>query len=150
MRRMDGATSGQRESMITADTGHLDLADAWIASDPHARWRSAMGLGPALGTRRSGTSVLEVPPGHCLPRHVDTAEETIVVLRGTAEVHVGDEAAEVPAGGMALVPEAVPHEVRNAGRQTLRFLALYASTDVTTRYEDEVQPDGSSERRPLD
>jgi hypothetical protein len=36
---------------------------------------------------------------------------------------------------------------RNAGDEMLRFAAVYASPHVVTRYEQEVQPDGSRERR---
>jgi quercetin dioxygenase-like cupin family protein len=122
-----------------------DLSDAWIDGDATARWRSAAG---ATGDG-SGTSLLEVPPGCRLPRHTDSAEETIVVVDGVAAVTVGDEQGEVPAGGVALVPECVPHEVRNAGDQPLRFVALYASTDVVTTYEQPIQPGGDRKREPL-
>jgi oxalate decarboxylase/phosphoglucose isomerase-like protein (cupin superfamily) len=47
---------------------------------------------------------------------------------------------------VAVVPEGVPHQVRNTGATALRFVAVYASPDVVTRYDDEVQPDGSRER----
>lgn len=69
-----------------------------------------------------------------------------MVLSGTAEVQVGEERAMVPAGGLALVPKEVPHEVPNAGQDALSFAAIYAEGDVVTRYEREVQPDGSAER----
>lgn len=88
-------------------------------------------------------------PGHRLPRHTDSAEETIVVVSGRAAVTVGDETTEVGAGEIALVPERTPHEVRNAGTEPLRFVAVYAGNDVTTTYEAPVQPDGEKERRPL-
>jgi quercetin dioxygenase-like cupin family protein len=126
-----------------------ELSEAWIEGDATARWRSASGHGADDGARASGSSVLEVEPGCRLPRHTDSAEETIVVVAGTAAVSVGEETADVPAGGVALVPECVPHEVRNAGSETLRFVAVYASTDVTTTYEDDVQPDGGRERDPI-
>jgi quercetin dioxygenase-like cupin family protein len=126
-----------------------DLADAWIDGDETARWRSATGLGPSEGTLASGSSVLEVEAGHRLPWHTDSAEETIAVVSGRARVTVGDETAEIEAGGLALVPAGVLHEVRNAGHETLRFVAFYAGTDVVTRYQEPVQPDGSRERRPL-
>jgi quercetin dioxygenase-like cupin family protein len=122
-----------------------DLADAWIEGDPGARWRSGSGHKGAA----SGSSVLEVEPGCRLPRHTDSAEETIVVIAGRASVTVGDETSEVEAGEVALVPECVPHEVRNAGDSTLRFVAVYASDDVTTTYEAPAQPDGERERQPL-
>jgi quercetin dioxygenase-like cupin family protein len=126
-----------------------ELADAWIDGDPSARWRSAPGLGPDRGARASGSSLLEVGAGCRLPRHTDSAEETIVVVSGAARVVVGEESAVVPAGGVALVPECVPHEVLNDGDEPLRFVAVYAGTDVTSTYEEPVQPDGERERRPL-
>ena len=122
-----------------------ELSDAWIEGDEGARWRSTQG---AVG-QSSGTSLLEVPPGCRLPRHTDSAEETIVVVDGVASVIVGDEHAEIPAGGVALVPRHVPHEVRNAGDPPLRFVALYASTDVVTTYEQPIQPGGDRKREPL-
>ena len=126
-----------------------DLSDSWIEGDPSARWRTAALHGPGTGAKASGSSVLEVDRGCRLPRHTDSAEEAIVVVSGTASVTVGEESGEVPAGGLALVPECVPHEVRNGGEGTLRFLAVYAGTDVTTTYEAEVQPDGGREREPV-
>jgi mannose-6-phosphate isomerase-like protein (cupin superfamily) len=122
-----------------------EFADAWIEGEESARWRSAAGHTGAA----SGSSLLEVDPGRRLPRHTDSAEETIVVVSGSAAVTVGEETAEVGAGEVALVPECVPHEVRNAGEEPLRFVAVYAANDVTTTYEEPVQPDGERERRPL-
>jgi mannose-6-phosphate isomerase-like protein (cupin superfamily) len=93
--------------------------------------------------------VLEVDPGCMVPRHTDSAEELIVVVSGSATVTVGDETATAPSGATALVPACVPHEVRNTGEQILRFWAVYASPEVTTTYEEPVQPDGGRERSPV-
>ena len=132
--------------MLALSLDDLDFADAWLEGDESARWRSASGHSPSNGAASSGSSVLEVRPGCKLPTHTDSAEETIVVLAGTAEVQVEDETAQVPAGGLALVPKDVPHEVRNAGDDVLRFAAVYAEPDVVTTYREPVQPDGSRER----
>jgi oxalate decarboxylase/phosphoglucose isomerase-like protein (cupin superfamily) len=59
---------------------------------------------------------------------------------------VSGDRAQVAAGGLAVVPKDVPHEVRNAGDGPLTFVAVYAEPDVVTRYEHPVQPDGSRER----
>lgn len=126
-----------------------ELTDAWVKGEESARWRSAGALGPSTGAASSGCSVLEVDAGCRLPWHTDSAEETIVVLSGTAHVSVGDEAAEASAGGLVLVPAGVPHEVRSVGDDVLRFVAFYAGTDVTTRYRQPVEPDGSTERSPV-
>lgn len=136
--------------MWSLSPGGLEFSDAWIEGDPSARWRSVSGHGPSKGASASGSSVLEVEEGCLLPRHTDSAEETIVVLAGRAEVVLDGERAEVEAAGMALVPKDVPHMVRNAGSGTLRFAAIYADTDVVTRYEEEVQPDGDRERSPFE
>jgi quercetin dioxygenase-like cupin family protein len=132
--------------MIRLAPADLEFSDAYVEGDDTARWRSASGHSPSTGSRASGSSVIEVPEGCRLPRHTDSAEETIVVLAGAAEVHVGDESATVQAGGIAVVEQDVPHEVRNADGAPLRFVAVYAAPDVVTRYEQEVQPDGSRER----
>ena len=135
--------------MVTAAFATEELAEAWIDGDATARWRSAAGHGPDRGAVGSGSSLLEVAAGCRLPRHTDSAEETIVVVEGAAAVTIGTERAVVPAGGVALVPPDVPHEIANAGTEALRFVAVYADTDVVTTYAAEVQPDGSRERRPL-
>jgi quercetin dioxygenase-like cupin family protein len=119
------------------------MQDAWVEGDATARWRSTQGPSGAS----SGTSVLEVPPGRRLPRHTDSAEETVVVLRGTAEVEVDGEVRLVEAGDAAIVPADVPHEVRSIGSRTLRFLAVYAAPEVTSFYERPVAPDGDRERQ---
>jgi quercetin dioxygenase-like cupin family protein len=128
--------------VVGADT---ELEPAWIEGDQAARWRSGSGHRGAA----SGSSLLEIPAGCRLPRHTDSAEEVIVVLSGSAEVEVGGETARVQSGELALVPCDVPHEIRNAGDAPLRFAALYAGTDVVTRYEAPVQPGGERERHPL-
>lgn len=135
--------------MILRSAGELELPDSWVEGDDSARWRSGAALTPSGGARSSGAVLLEIEPGCRLERHRDSAEETIVVLDGEAQVAVGEEDGGIPRGGLALIPADVPHEASNSGSATLRFVALYASADVVTRYEREVQPDGTGERDPL-
>ncbi len=135
--------------MFTQSPEASEFSDAWIEGDETARWRSATGHGPGVGASSSGSSFLELAPGCRLPRHTDSAEETIVVLAGTARAIVGDESADLEHGVIALVPADVPHEVHNSGDETLRFVALYAAADVTTTYEKPVQPSGERERDPV-
>jgi quercetin dioxygenase-like cupin family protein len=142
-RRKDGTVAERFAQSLEGS----DFQEAWIDGDASARWRSASGHGPDVGASASGSSLLEVEPGKRLPRHTDSAEETIVVVDGTASVILGEEPDELDAGGVALIPKGVPHEVRNAGDEPLRFVAVYAAPDVVTTYEEEVQPDGSRERQ---
>jgi quercetin dioxygenase-like cupin family protein len=135
--------------VFSTSPSELEFSDAWIEGDDSKRWRSAAAHGPGAGATASGSSVLEVEPGCGLGRHTDSAEEAIVVLTGRAEIRIGDESATVSAGGMAIVPKDVPHEVRNSGDELLRFAAIYAEPEVVTTYEDDVQPDGGRERNPV-
>ena len=138
--------SGKRGAVQAWKPGDHELAEAWIEGDETARWSSASVHGAGSGADRSGSSILEVPPGNRLPRHTDSAEETIVVLSGAATIAVDGEEAELPAGGIAVVPEGSAHEVRNPGKTPLRFAAIYAEAEVTTTYERPVAPDGERER----
>jgi mannose-6-phosphate isomerase-like protein (cupin superfamily) len=126
-----------------------ELSEAWIDGDQTARWRSAPVHGPATGATASGSSRLQVEPGCRLPRHTDSAEETIVVVAGRARVTIGDDSAELGAGGIAVVGACVPHEVESTGEEPLRFLAVYASPNVVTTYEQDIQPAGRRERTPV-
>ena len=135
--------------MFSQSPEAAELSEAWIEGDERRRWRSGSGHSAETGARASGSSILEVEPGCLLARHTDSAEEVIVVASGVATVIVGDETATARQGAIALVPAGVPHEVHNAGSGVLRFWAIYASTDVTTTYEEPVQPDGERERDPL-
>jgi len=126
-----------------------ELSDAWIDGDETARWRSGTAHGPDQGAVGTGSSLLEVDAGCRLPRHTDSAEEVVIVLVGAARAVVGEEERSAARGELVLIPADVPHEVHNDGDGTLRFLALYAGTDVVTTYEQPVQPGGESQRRPL-
>jgi quercetin dioxygenase-like cupin family protein len=119
-----------------------ELQDSWIESDERARWRTMSGH----AGQASGSALLEVPPGCQLPRHTDSAEETIVVVSGKAKVTIGEESEEIGAGEAALVPQDVPHHVDSLGDTSLRFVALYAAPEVVTSYGEEVQPDGERSR----
>jgi quercetin dioxygenase-like cupin family protein len=132
--------------MIALGASDLEFSEAYVDGDDTARWESAAGHSPSTGSRASGSSVIRVPGGCRLPRHTDSAEETIVVVQGEAEVEAGGAPSRLSAGGLALVPKDVPHEVRNPGDEPLTFVAVYAAPDVVTRYEQVVQPDGSRER----
>jgi quercetin dioxygenase-like cupin family protein len=138
-------TSGDETPMITISFPSEELEDSWIDGTETARWRTASGH----AGNASGSSFLEIDSGFQLPPHTDSAEEVIVVLSGEAQVTVGDAQQTIPAGGIGVVPADVRHSVDSVGGETLRFVALYASPDVTTTYESPVQPDGEREREPF-
>src|SRR5687768_6684349 len=102
------------------NVAHMEgLEEQWVEGRPELRWRSTLGTTPGDGAQASSTSLLEVEPGCALPRHTDSAEEQVVVVAGAAEVEVGGKTGRVEAGGVALVPKDVPHQVRSVGEKPL-------------------------------
>jgi quercetin dioxygenase-like cupin family protein len=63
---------------------------------------------------------------HAHPRE----EEAIYVLQGTANMSIGGEEVVVPAGAIVKFPAAVPHDVRNLGRDRLVIMFLKVNPKV--------------------
>jgi quercetin dioxygenase-like cupin family protein len=63
---------------------------------------------------------------HSHPRE----EEAIFVLQGTANMNVGGEEVEVPAGSIVKFPSNVPHDVRNLGRERCVIMFLKVNPKV--------------------
>jgi quercetin dioxygenase-like cupin family protein len=63
---------------------------------------------------------------HSHPRE----EEAIFVLQGTANMSVGGEEVEVPAGSIVKFPSNVPHDVRNLGRERCVIIFLKVNPKV--------------------
>ena len=95
---------------------------------PH-EWLCRPGL-----TQAEGLLLVRVhmPPGqaHKFHRHPEM-EEIIYVLSGTAEQWVDRERRTLTAGQSAHIPPDVVHGTYNAGRDTLRFLAILSPAKVS-------------------
>jgi hypothetical protein len=55
---------------------------------------------------------------------------------------VGDESAILEGGSLAVVPALVPHDLRNAGEQTLKVLGFFPSNVIRTVFDEPLQPFG--------
>jgi quercetin dioxygenase-like cupin family protein len=69
--------------------------------------------------------VVNCPPGFGPKRHRHPYEETIIVLDGAVEVTIGDEAAAVTAGQVAIVPPGTWHLFRNEGDTVARLVNIH-------------------------
>jgi quercetin dioxygenase-like cupin family protein len=63
-------------------------------------------------------------PGGGMPNHTNTVEHEQYVLRGQADICVGDETFRVQAGDVVLIPQGVPHWYRNVGEENFEFLCI--------------------------
>ena len=75
------------------------------------------------GCRNLSLAEATLQPGQTTAAHRHPqAEEIYCFLRGTGYLRIGDEAREVTAGDMALIPADTVHECRNTGGSPLVFL----------------------------
>ena len=108
--------------------------EAHIAITPRGSYRS--GLEKHLKETRDHADRLERRMGE-----LGASRNVIQMGIGVVESLIG-QALALSKGPLDLVRG-------SGGEETLRFFAVYAAADVISRYEEEVQPGGSRERRPV-
>jgi quercetin dioxygenase-like cupin family protein len=129
--------------MIAVQTQDAPLMEFGHAGDPATRGRGGFPVYRDTGTASTAVVYFELEPGHRLGRHVDSAEEVLVILAGTAEAVVGEERAAADAGALVVVPAMVPHEVINTGDETLRVAGVFASNTVVSIFDEEIEGAGT-------
>lgn len=75
--------------------------------------------GPNFAMRR-----FVMQPGGGMPNHTNTVEHEQYVLRGRANIGIGDEVFDVHAGDVVFIPEGVPHWYQNIGEENFEFLCM--------------------------
>ena len=100
---------------------------------------------PFINWSRTGDSVLgvvyfELEPGYALGTHTDSAEEVLLILQSAVEVTVGEARCRIAAGDLAVVPELVPHNVRNVGTATAKVVGFFPSGHVTATFDEAFLP----------
>lgn len=130
--------------MLTASTPGLDLADAWLDTDPRKRIRVAFPVSRATGAEHTAVVYFEVAPGDRLGTHTDSAEEILYIVSGEGEAELGDERGPVRAGDLAVIPAMVPHAVVNTGDEPLKVVGFFCESEITSEFEAPLQPMGST------
>jgi quercetin dioxygenase-like cupin family protein len=129
--------------MHTVQTRELDLAPARHRDDEANVVRAAWPVHRGTGARGTAAVYFELDRGMRLGRHTDSAEEVLVVLAGEVDVVVADERRRLTAGGIAVVPAEVPHDVVGAGSGTARVTGVFPSNTIVSVFDDEWVPYGT-------
>lgn len=122
----------------------------WQEDDEHARLRGYFPLSP--GTPNAGELAgegltvvsMEIEPGNYLPTHWDSSEELLLVTAGAVEATVGEGTVALSAGECTLVPEMLPHGLRNVGEETARVVGVFPSSELTATFEKPLEPFGTN------
>ena len=128
--------------MYTANLNTLDLFEAWYEHDPHMRLKVNFPFSKATGNASSAVVYFEIEPGHYLGTHTDSAEEIVLLLSGTVEASLGDEHGTLTAGQAVLIPDMIPHGIRNVGAEKARCVGFFASATLVSTFDQIVMPLG--------
>jgi quercetin dioxygenase-like cupin family protein len=128
--------------MLAVQTDELELMEGWSENDSTRRARFNFPIFNLTGALNTAVVYFEVDPGQHLGMHTDSAEEVLYIVSGTAEAIVGDESGEIGSGSLALVPAMVPHDIVNAGDETVRVIGFFSSSTVVSVFDDPFAPIG--------
>ena len=123
--------------MTTVNLNELELTEFVGSKNPKQHCRATFPMLGAHGTKKSATVLIELAPGDHLGRHTDSAEELLLILEGNVEVSVGDETGPAGKGTIALVPEMVPHDIKNTGNTTARIIGFFGGANNIVATFDE-------------
>lgn len=131
--------------MITADLNQLELNEFIAPDKPGQRCKATFPMLGAHGTQSSATVYVELDPQEELGTHTDSAEEILLILEGTVEATVGEESQIATKGQLVLVPQMVPHNVKNAGNVPVKFIGFFGGANhIVATFEQVWLPTGSN------
>ncbi len=117
------------KKMTTVNLNNLELNEFIARDDSTQHCLATFPLVGAHGSKKIATVYFELLPGECLGSHIDSAEELLVILSGDVEITIGGETAQASASTVALVPEQVPHDIRNIGTSKVRVLGVFGGVN---------------------
>ena len=130
--------------MITTNLNKLDLNEISSVEDSKQHCKVTFPLLDAHGTKSSSTVYFELEPGDNVGRHSDSAEELLLIVEGDVEVTIGDENMKAEAGNIALVPQMVPHDVKNTGQSNAKVLGFFGGANhIVATFDKGWMPDGN-------
>ncbi|MFQ5538427.1 MAG: cupin domain-containing protein [Gemmatimonadota bacterium] len=102
---------------------HADEVPAEVVQAGTATRRQVL-IGPEEGPHFALRRFI-MEPGGGMPLHTNAVEHEQYVLRGSAEVRIGDEVHHVKAGDVVFIPGGVPHSYRaDEGGEPFEFLCV--------------------------
>lgn len=127
--------------MTTTNINTIELNEFIGKNDKKQHCRATFPLIGAHGSKKLATVYFELEPGDHLGRHTDSAEELLIVMEGKVEATVGMETRIAEKGGLVLVPQMVPHNVRNIGSVKAKVLGIFGGTNnIVATFDEAMLP----------
>lgn len=86
-------------------------------------------LGPNFAMRQ-----FSIKPNGFMPLHTNQVEHEQYVLRGRAQLELGDEKVVVQAGEVVFIPAGLQHSYTNLGMEPFEFLCLVPNVEDRTEF----------------
>jgi quercetin dioxygenase-like cupin family protein len=115
--------------MIRTELNKLELNEFIAKNNPKQRCKATFPMFAAHGTKQSATVYFELDPGDELGTHTDSTEEILLIIEGSVEATVGGEKSTASQGDLLLVPEMVPHNFRNIGKESAKVLGFFGGAN---------------------
>lgn len=144
-------TGTEDRRLQPVDAFRSDGTDVWHEDDDRTRVRGFFPLTPGMphASDVAGSDLtivcMEIDPDHYLPIHRDDTEELFLVTAGAIEATIGEETIELGTEECAVIPENVPHRVRNDGDEVARAVSFFPSTELSATFEKPLMPFGEAE-----
>jgi quercetin dioxygenase-like cupin family protein len=133
--------ASKSKTMVQVNLNELELQEFTGVENPLQQCRATFPLFGAQGTQQLATVYFELEPGRELGRHIDSAEELLVVLEGELEAEVNGHLSSARAGDIILVPERETHNLRNKGNGRARVLGVFGGANqIVAEFEQSWLP----------
>ncbi len=131
--------------MTTVNLTEIELNEFVGKEDKKQHCKATFPLVGAHGSKKLATVYFELQPGDNLGRHTDSAEELLIILDGKVEALVGGEKKKAQKGALVLIPEMVPHDLKNIGETTAKVLGVFGgANNIVATFDNEMLPTESN------
>jgi quercetin dioxygenase-like cupin family protein len=120
------------EEMSVKHSTDVEAKDVAAGKDTTIQVLISSQEGPNFALRK-----FSMQKGGGMPRHTNTVEHEQYVLRGQADITIGDETHHVKAGDVVFIPEGVIHSYQNSGEEPFEFLCIIPNKEDKITVVDE-------------
>lgn len=130
--------------MYSQNLNHLELLEFAGRGNELQQCRAHFPLLGFNGSESLASVYFELEPGRHLGRHVDSAEELLVVLEGEVEAEVNGKTIEAAVGSLILIPRQAAHNIRNIGTGRAKVLGVFGGANqIVAEFEEAWLPANS-------
>ena len=101
------------------------------------RTRIFVGAESLLQAENFVTGYVVIDPGGKVPAHEHEQEEVYYILKGRGEMTVGAESEILEAISAVYIPPNQKHALKNAAKEELHMLFVYAPAAIVSHWEEE-------------